>query len=116
VLQGSIPGTECILYPLNVLAVYRHDVESHDFVGVSAPSGKEKGCGANELALLVNVDGRAGAREVFVCAIAHLDEDKAVAVPHDEVDLTQPAAEVSQNRFQAFALQVIKRDAFRVET
>ena len=86
-------------------AVDADDVKSCEMSGVGSPGCEEHlGC-ANEFALFVIIDRQRGSSEAAPGAIAHLDEDQAVTIEHDQVNLAMAATVVTRYGSQALVLQ-----------
>ena len=86
-------------------AVDADDVKSCEMSGVGSPGCEEHlGC-ANEFALFVIIDRQRGSSEAAPGAITHLDEDEAIAIEHDQVNLAVAATEVSRYGSQTFIFQ-----------
>ena len=75
-------------------------------------AGKVLLCGADDALLLARIDAGRRAAEICIAPQAHLDKDQRRAVPHDQVDFAETAAEVLRDRFQAVLPQVLRRPLF----
>lgn len=74
------------------------------------PGRKKHLGGQGEFSLLVIIDRQGGPREASARAISYFDENQAVSIEHDQVDLSVAATEVSGYGSQAFILQKSERE------
>lgn len=102
-LQRSILGNERIFDPFDVIAMDRDDVESNKAFGMAGSLCQEQRGRANELALLVNVDGGTCAHEPGAGPVSNLDENEAIPVLHNKVDFADAAAKIAIHGREAFA-------------
>ena len=82
-------------------------IEAHHVHPESWIPGDVKRRCANQLALLVPVDGEASPRQRARAPVTHFDKYEDVFVQSNQVDLAQPAPEVPGERLQAPAAKVL---------
>ncbi len=120
-LKSGVGRAEGVLDPLDVfltgvVGIDCDNVEAHDAVRVLV-SFRSKQCRSpNQFALLVNIDGQAGARKTVAGAVAHLDEDQAAVIFHNEVNFAQAATKILYDSDQALSVQELMRELLGVES
>ncbi len=68
----------------------------------------------NEPGLLAPIDAFSRRAKACLAAVSYLNEDHAVPVLHDQVDLAVPAVVVALQKLQSVCLQVLPGVLFRV--
>lgn len=81
------------------------DVEAHRVIGEVRVSGQEHCGGAHKLLLLSVIHRNCGRHESGRLAITYFDENEAVVMEHDEVDLTAAMMKVTGNQPQTLIRQ-----------
>jgi hypothetical protein len=87
------------------IAVDANDVESSGIPGVCAPARQKQLGGQCEFSLLVVIDRQGGPSEASGRAKSNFDENEAVPIEHDQVNLAVAATEVSRYGSQTFIFQ-----------
>lgn len=70
--------------------------------------GQENKCRLCQFSLLACIDGMRGAHEAVAASESDLDEDEAVPVQHDQIDLAAAAAKITCYRNKALLAQVVE--------
>ena len=87
------------------IAVDANNVESSGIAGVCAP-GREKHLGGpGKFSLLVVINCQGGPSEASARPVSYFDENQAVSIQHDQVNLSVAATEVSRYGSQTFVFQ-----------
>lgn len=90
------------------------DIEASN-MAVERTARREEHCrGFHELDLLASVDGQGGIGESRCAPVPDLDENQAVTVEHNEIDLTVPTTEIGRDPTQPLRHQETGRMTFGV--
>lgn len=118
-LESRILRPEGVADPIDrcfscAIVVDRNDIEAHDAVRKLRPSRDKQRRGPNELVLLVPVDGQLRPKQGARAPKAYFHEHELRRMSCDQVDFTEPAAEIACDGREPMLDQKLFGDSFGV--